>query len=160
MPKGTPGSVVLGGPPQTNFDLPQQKPPIILPDIAGFTSVTDSGKREDFATGSVRDSRDGKGRYDLIAPRALRRLARHYENGARKYTDRNWEKGQPLARFLDSALRHLNCVLEGKTDEDHLAAVAWNVFAIMEFQERIAAGQADPKLDDLPRPPAAETRTP
>ena len=130
----------------------KNKPEMVVGRVE-FSKVQDSGVREDFSTGSVRDSREGKGRYDLVAPRALRRLARHYENGARKYQDRNWEKGQPLARFLDSALRHLNCVLEGKTDEDHLAAVAWNVFAVMEFQERIALGIADPKLDDLPRMP-------
>lgn len=28
-----------------------------------FSEVKDSGKRQDFGTGSVRDTRDGKGRY-------------------------------------------------------------------------------------------------
>lgn len=50
-----------------------------------FDAVTDSGVREEFATGSRRDSRDGKGRYDLIPPIPMKRLARHYENGAKKY---------------------------------------------------------------------------
>lgn len=135
-------------------------PKVLRPEIVvgriEFNKVSDSGAREELATGSVRDTREGKGRYDLIAPRALHRLARHYENGARKYQDRNWEKGQPMSRCLDSAIRHLNKVLQGQTDEDHLAAAAWNVFAIMEFQERIAEGCGDKKLDDLPRRPAGD----
>jgi hypothetical protein len=105
----------------------------------------DSGAREEMPTGSVRDSREGKGRYDLISPFALRRLAGVYERGARKYADRNWEKGQPFARFLDSAKRHLECFHMGWTDEDHLAQAAWNVFALMHFQE---TGRTD--LDDMP----------
>ena len=35
----------------------------------------------------------GKGRCDLLPPNALLRLARHFENGSKKYGDRNWEKG-------------------------------------------------------------------
>lgn len=105
----------------------------------------DSGKREEMPTGSVRDSREGKGRFDLISPFALRRLAGVYERGAVKYAARNWEKGQLFSRFLDSAKRHLECFHMGWTDEDHLAQAAWNIFAIMHFQE---LGATD--LDDMP----------
>lgn len=101
-----------------------------------FNEVKDSGEREDFATGSVRDSREGKGRYDLLSPYAMRRLTRHFAAGAVKYGDRNWEKGQPLSRYLDSALRHLFNYLEGQLDEDHLAAAAWNVLAMIDHEER------------------------
>ena len=38
--------------------------------------LKDSGKREEFPTGSRRDQRAGKGRFDLIPTMALRRLAR------------------------------------------------------------------------------------
>ena len=117
-----------------------------------FNQVKDSGKREDFSTGSRRDSRDGKGRYDLLSPHATRRDAKHMENGAKKYGDRNWEKGQPFSRFLDSAERHLNCFKEGKTDEDHLAAARWNLGCIVHFQELIAQGHTEfAHLDDLPK---------
>ncbi len=108
--------------------------------------VLDSGKREKFATGAVRDVREGKGRFDLVSPFALMRLARWYEAGARKYSERNWEKGIPFSRCLDSALRHLIKYQMGMRDEDHLAAAAWNVFAIMHFEE---TGRRD--LDDLPK---------
>ena len=108
--------------------------------------IHDSGKREEFPSGMVRDRREGKGRYDLISPFALRRLAGVYERGAVKYDERNWEKGAPYCRFLDSALRHIEQYLARETDEDHLAQAAWNLFAIMHFEE---LGRTD--LDDRPK---------
>ena len=114
-----------------------------------FDKVDDSGKRQEWETGSVRDTREGKGRFDLIAPYSLKRLAIHYENGAIKYGDRNWEKGQPLARYLDSAIRHLNTYLGGGRSEDHLSAVAWNVFSYMQTEKWIAEGRLPKELDDV-----------
>lgn len=107
--------------------------------------IKDSGKREEFNSGAVRDVREGKGRFDLISPFALMRLAKWYEEGAKKYCDRNWEKGMPFSRYLDSAFRHLTKFLMGMEDEDHLAAATWNIFAIMHHQER-----EETYLDDLP----------
>lgn len=112
--------------------------------------LPDSGRRENFPTGAVRDDRGGKGRFDLLSPIALKRLARHYEAGAVKYADRNWEKGIPLSRSLDSALRHLFAFLEGDRTEDHLAAAAWNVFAIMHTEAMIARRLLPEALNDLP----------
>jgi hypothetical protein len=112
--------------------------------------VKDSGRREETATGAVRDSRDGKGRYDLISPLAIRRIAVHLEKGARKYTARNWEKGFSFTRMLDSAFRHLYQYQEGARDEDHLAAVCFNVMAIMHFEEMIQRGIMDTALNDTP----------
>jgi hypothetical protein len=114
-----------------------------------FDAVKDSGKRQEFITGSRRDTQTGKGRYDLIPTDALRRLAQHYENGAVKYGDRNWELGQPLGRYLDSAIRHVQNVLEGLKDEDHASAVAWNMFAYIHTLNKINAGELPPELDDL-----------
>lgn len=110
--------------------------------------IKDSGRREAFATGSQRDSREGKGRYDLLPPRALREVAVHFEGGARKYGARNWERGQPLSRYLDSALRHSFAVLEGKTDENHAAAAAWNWLCFLETRARIAVGTLPADLAD------------
>lgn len=115
-----------------------------------FNSVVDSGKREDFDTGSRRDTREGKGRYDLISPIFLERFAKHLENGAAKYGDRNWELGQPVMRYFDSAVRHLYKWLEGHRDEDHLSAAAWNVQCIMHTLEMIERGLLPQELDDTP----------
>lgn len=115
-----------------------------------FDKVKDSGERQEFSTGSRRDTSTGKGRFDLIPPYAMHRLARHYENGAAKYGDRNWEKGQPLARYLDSATRHLNRALMGLQDEDHFMAAVWNIMSIVETKKRIEIGILPKELDNLP----------
>jgi hypothetical protein len=109
----------------------------------GEPALKDSGQREHFPSGMVRDIRTGKGRYDLISPYALRRLARVYEAGAQKYDDYNWLKGAPYCRFVDSALRHIQQWQMGHTDEDHLANAAWNLFCILHFD---SLGRSD--LDD------------
>ena len=116
-----------------------------------FKEVKDSGERQKFSTGSVRDTQKGKGRFDLLPPRALKRIAKHFENGAIKYGDRNWEKGMPFTRYIDSALRHLFAILEGKNDEDHKSAVAWNMLCLIELEERIESGLISKELDDLPK---------
>jgi hypothetical protein len=98
--------------------------------------IRDSGKRRRFGTGAVRDRPAGKGRFDLLPPQALFRLARHFEKGAAKYGDRNWERGIPLSCYLDSALRHAFSYLHGAADEDHLVAAAWNLLAALETEWR------------------------
>jgi hypothetical protein len=114
------------------------------------STIKDSGRREDFSTGSRRDIRDGKGRFDLLPARALFRIARHFEAGAKKYGDRNWEKGQPLSRYLDSALRHLACHMRGDRDEDHLAAAGWNILCLIDTYERVSENKLPKELNDLP----------
>jgi|24BtaG_2_1085350.scaffolds.fasta_scaffold02181_6 hypothetical protein len=53
--------------------------------------LKDSGKREKMKSGSQRDSREGKGRFDLMPPRAELAVAKIMEAGAIKYNERNWE---------------------------------------------------------------------
>lgn len=114
--------------------------------------VKDSGEREVFSTGSRRDTRVNKGRYDLISFIALERLAIHYENGAAKYGDNNYRLGQPLMRYVDSAMRHLIKWTMGWKDEDHLSSAAWNLFAIIETEEMIRRGKLPKELDDRWQP--------
>lgn len=116
-----------------------------------FGHIRDSGKRQEFTTGAVRDTQEGKGRYDLLPSRAMCELAIHFQQGAEKYAERNWEKGIPLSRFLDSAIRHSFAVLEGKTDEPHARAAAWNWVCFIETRARIRAGLLPSELDDLPK---------
>jgi hypothetical protein len=107
-------------------------------------------KRE-ASTGSIRNNRDGKGRYDLLPPRGLREVAIHFAEGGKAHGDRNWELGQPLSWFVDSGLRHGFDVLSGATDEDHARAWAWNALAFLETRARIKAGLLPAELDDLPK---------
>lgn len=104
----------------------------------------DSGKREEFDTGSRRDTQEGKTRYDLIPITSLTRLADLYARGAEKYDDFNWAKGQPYSRVYASMYRHMMQWAGGDRSEDHLAAVAWNAFALMHFD---ATGRNE--LDDM-----------
>lgn len=112
----------------------------------------DTGKgRQQFGTGAVRDVRASKGRYDLISDLALFRVAGVYERGAAKYADRNWEKGIPISRSVDSARRHLSQYMLGETDEDHIGHALWNLMAITHFDEGIKRGLYSPELDDRPK---------
>ncbi len=110
----------------------------------------DSGTRRTFDTGSVRDAATGKGRYDLVSPIALLRVALLYERGAVKYDPRNWEKGQPLTVFLDCAIRHLQKHLAGFRDEDHMAAACWNTMGFIHVEDMVARGLLPAELNDLP----------
>lgn len=116
-----------------------------------YTEVRDSGCREAFMTGAVRDTAEEKGRFDLLPPYALFRVARHFENGARKYDARNWEKGIHLARYLDSAYRHLLKLLDGSEDEDHASAAIWNLMCFIHTEEAIRQGKLPAELDNLVR---------
>lgn len=112
--------------------------------------TTTTPEHDTFDTGSVRGDRTGKGRYDLLPREAIHRVAQLYERGATAYGDRNWERGQPFSRVVDSMLRHAFQAAAGMDDEDHLAAVAWNALALITFEERIARGELPAELDDLP----------
>lgn len=136
--------------------------------------IKDSGKREEFSTGAVRDLQTGKGRCDLLPldivaefmtsktdkdvlelfaefqdsgdykclVNAAAKFADEYfadretavleyaiqlENGAIKYGPRNWQKGIPLDRYVDSGIRHYMKHLRGDNDERHDRAALWNM---------------------------------
>jgi hypothetical protein len=106
--------------------------------------IKDSGERTQFNSGAVRDMHEGKGRCDLLPMCVLLRLARHYEAGAKKYDDRNREKGIPAHSFADSALRHMFKYMDGMTDEDHLIAAIWNLCGLAWTEEK------RPEMMDIP----------
>jgi hypothetical protein len=122
-------------------------------ETAGFVGVKDHGTgNERFATGAVREATVGRGRFDLIPSYPIKRLAQHYENGARKYADRNWEKGMKLSRFMDSTERHLNSFKEGERAEDHLAAILWNIAGYIWTEREIREGRLPRDLYNVPWP--------
>lgn len=108
----------------------------------------DSGQRQEYTTGAVRDAQEGKGRYDLFPREALHRWAQLMERGATKYGDHNWRRGMPLSRFLSSAARHLFQLIDGRTDEDHAAAVLFNVGGFLQTLYDIEVGILPAELDD------------
>lgn len=108
-----------------------------------YNSVKDSGERQEFETGARRDAQDDKPLYALIPAGPLYRLAMHYTNGAKKYGPNNWTKGIPMSRCVESLLRHIEAFRMGDESEDHLAAVAWNAFALMWYEDTM------PEMNDL-----------
>ena len=69
--------------------------------------------------------------YQACLATALLLNAFHFEAGAKKYSDRNWEHGIPVDVFLDSAGRHFLKYLRGDTDEHHDRAVVWNLICAL-----------------------------
>lgn len=104
----------------------------------------DSGKRIDYPSGMRRDIQEGKPDFALIMAeelpyeeQLLTRWAALMQRGAEKYGERNWEKANSkdeLRRFWKSAFRHFIQAMCGLTDEDHFAAVLFNLNAIVFLQ--------------------------
>lgn len=112
--------------------------------------MQDSGKREQFESGAVRDAAEGKSRPDLQSPYAQDRIGQWLKQGAEKYDERNWEQGMKFSRCIASLERHLVAYKMGKYDEDHLAAIAVNAEFIMHYEEMIDLGVLPDTLDDMP----------
>lgn len=113
--------------------------------------MEDSGKRQQFDTGAVRDTAEGKSRPDLISPYAQLRKGDWLRLGAEKYDERNWEKGMKISRCIASICRHLFQYMMGSTNEDHLAAIAVNAEFIMHYEAMIERNLLPKELDDLPK---------
>lgn len=54
-------------------------------------------------------------------------VAKHFEEGAKKYGENNWQKGIPVHCYIDSAVRHYLKWLRGDKDEPHDRAFVWNI---------------------------------
>lgn len=113
-------------------------------------NMEDSGKRQKFESGAVRDSADGKPRPDLQSPYAQERIGHWLRLGSEKYAERNWEQGMNFSRCVASIERHLVAFKMGKYDEDHLAAIAVNAQFLMHFEEMMVLGVLPHTLDDMP----------
>lgn len=119
----------------------------------------DNGSGEIRVTNPVTGGEKGQkvARFDLIPAGPLTDVARHYGIGARKYEDRNWERGYDWSLSFGAIQRHLWAFWNGeKFDPDadapttHLAAAVFHALALMEFEE------THPEMDDRPRRPAGE----
>jgi hypothetical protein len=102
----------------------------------------DSGERQTFAGGMQRDVTGDKTRWDLIADGPmLRRWAELLTRGAVKYDPRNWMRAEgyeEAARFRESAFRHFMQWYFGDGDEDHAAAVFFNINGSEYVNKRLA----------------------
>lgn len=105
-----------------------------------LSGLKDSGQRKQYEGGGLRE-RARMSRFDLLPVPPLERWAEHLGRGALKYADRNWEQGLPLDDFIDSALSHLLSFMSGDREEDHLAAVLWNIGAYITIEEKVLNGK-------------------
>jgi len=89
-------------------------------------------------------------RYDLIPALGLHELAWVLTMGARKYGDRNWEKGMSWNRVFAAMMRHAWRWWRGESidthdGQHHLASVAWCAMALIEYEK------THPELDNRPK---------
>lgn len=113
------------------LDRPPEKPTL--------TSLVDSGAREVRPNGFMREPDTDRvdlsylftvEGLDLVPRELIARIARHYHEGGRKYSPNNWKKGTDeasLKRNKRSLTRHIFQWFRGEQDEDHLAAIVWNL---------------------------------
>jgi hypothetical protein len=112
--------------------------------------LKDSGERQQFQTGAVRDTATGKPLMELLPPWSLFAWGWIMEAGARKYAARNWEKGMPISRYLSSAQRHIQMYLAGFRDEPHLWQALWNIGGAVHTQILVYLGVYPSNFYDLP----------
>lgn len=162
--------------------------------------IQDSGERQEFVTGAVRDIQKGKGRCDLMPLEVVCKylqkpifghlntflqdcdtghlyeclslfssyygdftdtvtdctmfleVARHFEEGAEKYGENNWQKGLPAQCYINSAIRHYLKWLRGDKDEPHDRAFVWNLMCCIwevDYSPR-ALGKENATGEDYP----------
>lgn len=80
-------------------------------------------------------------RFDLLPPDAMWQVATHFGLGARKYEDRNWERGYAWSLSYAACQRHLNEFWAGEDiDEEtgsfHIAAAAVHCLFMLAFVMR------------------------
>ena len=104
--------------------------------------VKDGGEREEFEGGMVRDTEAGKIDYTyVLTGPMLERWAEHLMKGAEKYERDNWTLACDEAayqRYRRSAFRHLVAWLRDERDEDHAAAVIFNLNGAEYVRDKLA----------------------
>lgn len=83
-------------------------------------------------------------------PTMFLEVAKHFEEGAEKYGENNWQKGLPVKGYINSAVRHYLKWLRGDTDEPHDRAFCWNLLCAIwtcvhkpELNEYASGGEAN-----------------
>lgn len=111
---------------------------------------------EDFMSPTIKTDKDlekgakndhDKLRFDLIPVKPLEEVAKVFTIGAKKYDDRNWEKGILWGRIFAAMMRHAWAWWRGETHDQedgqhHLSSVAWCALVLMEYEK------TRPEFDD------------
>lgn len=114
--------------------------------MADDFKIKDSGARTEFEGGMVRDASEGKLDYtSLLYGPMLDRYIAHLTKGRKKYPDPepgvpNWTLAagrEELEHAKRSLLRHVFQLLRGERDEDHAAAVWFNVNLLEYIRDKM-----------------------
>lgn len=96
----------------------------------------------DHLLGAINEFRNSRLKMDR--PTLVLEVSKQFEDGSKKYGERNWEKGIPLHCFIDSGIRHYLKFLRGDTDEPHDLAFVWNMLCAVWTHKN------KPEMIDLP----------
>jgi hypothetical protein len=101
-----------------------------------------------------------KVRLELIPPEFLFAVGAVLTSGAKKYDDRNWEKGMKWSRYFGAAMRHIWCwwggniptnknflfgTLDEETKYSHLWHAATCIAFLITYEERSVGEDDRPK---------------
>jgi hypothetical protein len=116
-------------------------------------SIKDSGTRQEFSGGMVRDTSEGKTDFTTVLNGPMfDRWATHLTKGELKYPDpepgkANWMRAEGQAEYIrarKSAMRHFRQWMRGDADEDHAAAVFFNINLAEYVKGKMAVQQPAP----------------
>lgn len=93
--------------------------------------------------GCIHHVEGGDGFPDLAT--ALLEVSKHFDEGALKYGENNWQKGIPESSYIDSAVRHYLKWLRMDDDEQHDRAFVWNIMCLIWTHEHITDKPATDK---------------
>ena len=93
---------------------------------------------------------EGKARFDLVHPWAHEQMVNVLTAGAKKYAERNWERGMAWSKVIASLKRHLNAIEKGEdydpeTGELHAAHIACNAHFLTAYYKIYPQGDDRPK---------------
>lgn len=111
-------------------------------EIRGISIFKDTGD-----TGALYEvlRRFGEGHLYSNLHTMLLEVAKHFEEGALKYGENNWQKGIPIHSYIDSAIRHYLKFMGDERDERHDRAFCWNILCAIWTAEN------KPELNDFTR---------
>lgn len=74
----------------------------------------------------------------------FKQVSMHYEAGAAKYGENNWQLGQPMHVLMDSGMRHMTKAIGNIVDEPHCRASSWNMLSAIWMEKN------KPEMQDIP----------
>lgn len=116
---------------------------LLFDDVLGIIEAFKLNGTTTFLYGALNTFR-GHAKWDDFT--MLLEVSKHFEDGAKKYGENNWQKGIPVRCYIDSAVRHYLKFLRGDKDEPHDRAFVWNILcAIWTCKHK-------PELNDYRKP--------